>query len=412
LGATPAADAAVPETPRLRIIGAGQGLPSTDFFGLARDRDGYIWIATGDGLARYDGLTMRVWRYEPDDPRSLPGNNVQFVHVDARDRVWVATENGGLSMLDRDRAGFRHYRKADHPQMGSDDVFAIASRGDDIWFGNYAGGLHHLAPDGSITHYGHDPDDPRSLPSDTATPLVFDHARTLGVARRAGLAKFEGGRVQRVAMPVDGTPQLYSIALLGDDLWIGAAQGVYVRAADGSWSQPEWTPMFERPNALLQIARDDDGAYWLGSQRGLWRVPPGGIPAPVPLGGPGIVKPMTALLRTEDGALWVPVVGAGLGYLRSDWRDVAQFSRSGGVLEGDFYRALAPAHGGGVWLGASNGVIEHIDAAGEIAAFGDDVRDRLRDVRMFSLAQDTHGNIWVGGASGRLVRVSADGAID
>src|SRR5690606_38262543 len=145
LGATPAADAAAPETPRLRIIGAAQGLPSTDFFGLARDRDGYIWIATGDGLARYDGLAMRVWRHEPDDARSLPGNNVQFVHVDARDRVWVATENGGLSMLDRDRAGFLHYRKADYPQMGSDDVFAITSRGDDIWFGNDAGGLRHLA---------------------------------------------------------------------------------------------------------------------------------------------------------------------------------------------------------------------------------------------------------------------------
>src|SRR3546814_10274290 len=61
---------------------------------------------------------------------------------------------------------------------------------------------------------------------------------------------------------------------------------------------------------------------------------PGQIPVPVPLGGPGIVKPMTALLRTDDGALWVPVAGAGLGYLRSDWRDVAQFSRRGGVLEG------------------------------------------------------------------------------
>ena len=76
LGATHAAAAAVPETPRLRIIGAAQGLPSTDFFGIARDRDGYIWVATGDGLARYDGLAMRVWRHEPDDPRSLPGNNV------------------------------------------------------------------------------------------------------------------------------------------------------------------------------------------------------------------------------------------------------------------------------------------------------------------------------------------------
>src|SRR3546814_10117695 len=116
LGAANVATAAVPETPRLRIIGAAQGLPSTDFFGIARDRDGYIWVATGDGLARYDGLAMRVWRHEPDDPRPLPGNNVQFVHVDARDRVWEATENGGLSVLDRARSGFRNSRKAEHPR--------------------------------------------------------------------------------------------------------------------------------------------------------------------------------------------------------------------------------------------------------------------------------------------------------
>src|SRR3546814_96733 len=57
------------------------------------------------------------------------------------------------------------------------------------------------------------------------------------------------------------------------------------------------------------------------------------------------------------------------------------------------------------------GVIEHIDAAGEIAAFGDEVHERLRDTRMFSLAQDAHGSLWVG-APGRLLRVSFDGAID
>src|SRR3546814_894950 len=185
----------------------------SDFFGIARDRDGYIWVATGDGLARYDGLAMRVWRHEPDDPRSLPGNNVQFVHVDARDRVWVATENGGLSVLDRARSGFRHYRKADHPQMGSDDVFAITSRGDDIWFGNYAGGLHHLAADGSITRYTHDEDDPDSLPSDTVWSLAFDSNGTLWIGTLAGLAKFQDGRIERVAMPVEGTPRLYSTVL-------------------------------------------------------------------------------------------------------------------------------------------------------------------------------------------------------
>jgi len=350
-GGSRVAGAAVPETPRFRIIGAAQGLPSTDFFGIARDRDGYVWVATGDGLARYDGLEMRVWRHEPGNPASLPGNNVQFVHIDDRDRVWVATESGGLSVLDTDRRGFRHIRKADHPQMGSDDVFTIASRGDDVWFGNYQGGLHHLAPDGRITRYAHDEADPTSLPSDIVMSLAFGPDGTLWIGTWAGMAKLADGRLQRVPMPIDETPRVYSATVVGDELWVGTLQGVFVRAGDGSWSQPDWAPMFEHPNVLMQLARDDDGAFWLGSQKGLWRVPPGGIPVPVPLGGPGIVKTVSALLRTDDGALWVPVAGAGLGYLRSDWRSVAQFSRANGVHEGDFYRAIAPAHASGVWLG-------------------------------------------------------------
>ena len=47
--------AAVPELPRFRVLGAEHGLPSSELSRLALDRDGYLWIASGDGLARYDG---------------------------------------------------------------------------------------------------------------------------------------------------------------------------------------------------------------------------------------------------------------------------------------------------------------------------------------------------------------------
>jgi ligand-binding sensor domain-containing protein len=407
-----AARAAVPETPRFRIIGAAQGLPSTDFFGIARDRDGYVWVATGDGLARYDGLEMRVWRHDPDDPASLPGNNVQFVHVDARDQVWVATENGGLSVLDRGRRGFRHVRKADHPRMGNDDVFAIASRGDELWFGNYEGGLHRMAADGTITRFAHDDNDPHSLPSDTIMSLVFDRAGTLWIGTRTGLARFDGRKPRRVELPGNPSPLLFSVSLVGDTLWVGTAQGIHLRKPDGRWSQPAWSSMFERPNALLKVARDDGGAYWLGSQRGLWRVLPGQVPAPVPLGGPGIVRPIPAMLRHDDGALWVPVAGAGLGYLRSDWRRIAQFSRNPDGLQGDMYRALAPARDGGVWLGGYNGAVEHLDSSsGAIRRPSDEVLARLKGTRAFSIAEDHDGRLWLG-STDSLTRIGSDGAVD
>ena len=62
------------ETPRMRRLGAAEGMPSRMVLALAQDRQGYIWAATDDGLARIDGVGLRVWRNEPDDPGSLPGN--------------------------------------------------------------------------------------------------------------------------------------------------------------------------------------------------------------------------------------------------------------------------------------------------------------------------------------------------
>ena len=147
------AQGAVPEIPRFRVLGAADGLPSTAITGLASDHAGYLWVATHDGLARYDGVGFKVWRHDPEDPASLPGNIVQALHVDGRDRIWVATENGGISVMGADRKGFRHYRLAEHPQMGSDDVFAIASRGDALWFGGFGGGLCRLDADGKFTHF-------------------------------------------------------------------------------------------------------------------------------------------------------------------------------------------------------------------------------------------------------------------
>src|SRR5690606_41622155 len=99
----------------------------------------------------------------------------------------------------------------------------------------------------------------------------FGGAGTLWIATGAGMARFADGRVQRVPMPMEDTPRVYSATLVGDDLWVGTVQGVFVLAPDGRWSQPDWAPMFEHHNVLTQIARDDDGAYRLGSQKSLWR---------------------------------------------------------------------------------------------------------------------------------------------
>ena len=180
--------AAVPERPQFRIIGPAQGLPSTQIKALARDHDGYLWIATADGLARYDGVGMRLWRYDPANPAGLPGNNIQALMVDADDRIWVAVEGAGISVLDAQRRGFVHYNQSTHPQLASNDIWAFAHQGKYVWFGTYDGGLYRVRPSGDISRFHRDADIVDGLPSDTILSLAVDAAGTLWIGTDKGLA--------------------------------------------------------------------------------------------------------------------------------------------------------------------------------------------------------------------------------
>ena len=404
--------AGIPEVPTLRHIDVADGLPSSNVNGMAFDADGYLWLATVDGLARYDGVGVQVWQHVPGDPDSLPGNYMTVLHVDPQGRVWVAPESRGLSVLDPDRKGFRHYRKADHPQMGSDDVWAIASHDGAIWFGTFGGGLHRLHQGGGkdrgddvITRYMPRDGDPRSLPSDIVLSLGVDRDDQLWVGTTAGLARWTGHDFERVALPGGATaPAIFSVTPVGDSLWVGASSGVFRRASDGSWHRPPWSAMFENPNAVFSVVAEPGGELWLASQRQLWRVAPGGIPQPVQIGARGPVLPMYQILRQANGAMWFPVPGVGLGYLQPDWRRIAQFNRERDGLSADIYRDVAIAAAGGVWLLGARSELERLDADGNVVGIDPAIADRIGKLLSMAVLEDGDGGVWIGRRSG-LVRV-------
>lgn len=403
-----AVQAGAPEIPRFRLLDAADGLPSTTIPALARDRHGYLWVATWDGLARYDGVGFRTWRHDPDDPASLPGNVVQALHIDRHDRIWVATESSGLSMMDTDRKGFRHFRQGVYPGMESDDVFAIASKDDDLWFGTFGSGLYRMSADGEIQRFRSGGMDTDGLPSDTVLSLAFDAQGDLWIGTLAGLARYDGTAMRRVPTPDGGAPIVYSVTPDGDTLWIGTAAGVYRKLADGQWEVPAWSEMFARPNAVMTVVNSGDGEYWIGSQGGLWRTEGDGAPSPVRPGNENqdVGRVLQALLLQPDGGLWVPFPTLGLGYLHSDWRRVAGYTPAQG-LGGGLYRALAPSSKDGTWLGSSLGMIEHLDhRTGEVVPL-EWHAEAIRKHRISALLEDRRGQLWAGHRNG-IMRINLE----
>ncbi|KAB8166920.1 response regulator [Lysobacter maris] len=411
----PAARAAMPDVPRVRVIGVEHGLPASYINGIAEDRDGYIWLATTDGLARYDGAGVRVWRHDPADPDGLPGNLITFVHVDDHNRVWVAVETRGLSVLEADRKRFHHYRMDAEPRIGSDDTFAIASRPGELWFGTYGGGLHRLAADGRITRFMPRKDDPASLPSSTVTSLAFDDEGALWIGTLSGLARWNGRAIERVPLPGEmPAPLVYSVNPRADGLWVGADTGLHRRVGEGVWDDPAWSAMFAKPNAVLSVANDRVGHLWLGTQRSVWKVAPGAIPVPVRTGTHGPARAIQQLHMQDNGALWLPVPGRGLGYLRPDWREVSQLTHGeGGGLTSSLYLGMAASIDGGLWMVGERGELDYLDETGIVHPISDATRQALTDWRPISIVEDDRGRLWLGtaGMRGSLLRVDGDGVV-
>ena len=89
----PSAFERLPQFAKFRQLGVEQGLSHGTAWHLMKDRRGYVWIATFDGLNRYDGYEVTVYKHDPDDPHSLATSSLKHVFEDNAGLIWISTKN-------------------------------------------------------------------------------------------------------------------------------------------------------------------------------------------------------------------------------------------------------------------------------------------------------------------------------
>ncbi|HVI25928.1 MAG TPA: two-component regulator propeller domain-containing protein [Xanthomonadaceae bacterium] len=389
------ARAGLPETPQPQQLTVADGLPSNRINGVAEDQFGYLWIATSDGLARYDGLGFRVWRVG----EGLRDNFVWAVHVDARNRVWIGTSRAGLAMLDVDRREVRYFDRASDPRIGSDEVWTIASTSDGaLWFGTGDGGLHRRTPDGRITRFMPEPGNPRSLPDASVGQLAVAPDGTLWVGTKKGVARWTGHDFARLPADAALSQATNGLAFEPDGtLWIGTPRGVSALHRDGRVERAPWPGYGKRVYGLL--LRDRDGNRWLDTADGLGRDAEGEV-RNVPLYSQyshGMIRPSwSGAFEDSEGGLWFASSDSGLWYLQPDWTRFSVLSRRADDPDSPanaYVRGVAPARGGSMWLVGSGGVLDLLDPeTGAVEHVVQDIGDGYMPMAVF---EDPRRQVWV-----------------
>lgn len=91
-------------------ISTPQGLSQSEVNCICQDHKGFIWIATLDGLNRYDGYDMRVFRKNTDLVNSISNNKIQSVFEDSHGNLWIGTLGGGLNKYINENENFLSFQ--------------------------------------------------------------------------------------------------------------------------------------------------------------------------------------------------------------------------------------------------------------------------------------------------------------
>ncbi|HRQ48948.1 MAG TPA: two-component regulator propeller domain-containing protein [Agriterribacter sp.] len=109
-------------------ISTAQGLSQGMIFDLLQDKEGFIWVATKNGLNRYDGYSFKVFSNDPYNPHSLSSNTIRKLFEDSKGRIWVGTEDAGINVYDKKSGNFYRiqHRAADTTSLSGDAIRCIA----------------------------------------------------------------------------------------------------------------------------------------------------------------------------------------------------------------------------------------------------------------------------------------------
>ncbi len=361
-------------------------LPHDNVTALLQTRDGYLWVGTVEGLARFDGVRSVV--FDKSNTPAMANNWVRALLEDRAGRLWVGTLGGGLACLENGR--FVRYGAPEG--LRAEVVSALfEDRTGRLWVGTNGHGLFLLQEGRFVRAPGTE-----ALAVRSVRALVEDRDGRLWIGTETGLFDYREGVATRLS-PTNGwtSETILSLAADGDGLWIGTAKGLMQRLADG-----RVLPVTQRDGQARQriwsLAVDRDGNLWIGSDGGgLDRLSHGVLTTFDTRNG--LTNDFVwALLEDREGSLWIGTNGGGLNRLKNG-TVVSLTTREG--LSSDFVWSVLRSRDRSLWIGTEDGgVVRILDGRLTVYAERQGFAGSAR-----ALVERADGTLWIGGDGGLFV---------
>jgi diguanylate cyclase (GGDEF)-like protein len=366
-----------------------QGLPMDLVHALLQTRDGYLWVGTARGLARFDGKRFTTFEAtEVPEVASLP---ILGLMEDTEQNLWIGHSKGAVL--------YRHgvFKTAFASEVTAGQrVYAFAQAPDGAVWAATENGL--VRWDKGVTKLYQQAD---GLPTNRLRSLTFDRTGTLWIATSGGgLVSFAAGRFQ-VLNPANGFPHLQVRSVLADPnggVWVATAGAGLVRVNQGritTYTVADGLPT----DQLTSLTFDTQGSLWIGTWgAGISRMH-GGKFTSISTAGGLTGDQIWAIRADREGSVWIGTWVGGLNRLSN--RNFEALGTPEG-LSHDNVRSVLHARNGVTWAATAGGGLNRIEE-GRITALTH--KDGLPSDEVSSLLEDRDGSLWVGSYIGGIARL-------
>ena len=403
-----------PDDFNTRLWQMEDGLPNNVVQAIAQTKDGFLWVGTREGLARYDGA-----KFETIDlvtGRASP--SISCLHESRDGVLWIGTDGAGLFRMSQGRVeqcrepnGAANLNIREILETGSGSIWVNASGGVFRWTGSELEPrtrlrrvMQGLCTDtngwvwtmgGALTRL--DTELPTNNVQKSGSPafiarcLYCDPGGTFWAADGDALVQLNSGGVATYRKP--DRPSGYIGVIFCDSanrLWVGSYLGLS-RLVDGrliSFSDPD-----ARQYRIYAIFEDREQNLWVGSEEGLLRFTPKlfkTITRKDGLAGNTVVS----VCGSRDGSVWLSSWGSGLNH----WMDgkVTAWHKTNG-LSSDYIMAMVEGHDGSLWAGADNGGALNRIKDGQVSIYGQEQGFTMdASTATTALFEDGRGVLWIG----------------
>ena len=381
-------------------------LPGEGVKCIYKDLSGNIWLGTNRGLALFNPEAGNFIYFRTTED-GIPHSVFDIRQFDGN-KLWVALEFGGIAILDLTQRMFLspeqvrfHYIKEGDDEYGLSNSTVRCLFQDsfkNVWAGIWGGGINFLSHESSlfsVYSYSPIPDSGRSLNNKIASSVCVDREGKLWIGTDGGgINVFDGGK--RVAVYREETRELsgnsVQAALCDSEgnLWFGLFMGGvnYYDAKKKSFRQV-FPP--DKAGEDVRSLYEDGASLWVGTSNGVYKLN---------VKDKSIIEHYTlennlvrSLLKDSKGRLWIGTFGGGLGVYDGDFRYIKHFNITS-QFPSNTINAIYMDRQKRMWIGTGEGLVCFPSSADwEYKIYRRE--DGLANAHIYAITEDDRGNIWV-----------------